>query len=109
MAIQNPCAPVHHATRRMAPVRHPGRHQCHARPSVALHMGQGQRHGETASRQSPDPGLLAKALVGLPAQHPAQLRVVVAQLRVGIQRQMVGKQVDVMRQQQAAGAASSSP
>jgi hypothetical protein len=51
--------------------------------------------------------LLAKALVGLPAQHPAQLRVV-AQFGVRIQRQVVGKQVDVVRQQAAAGAASSS-
>ena len=61
-------------------------------------VGQGLR---TIKRGRPGKAqvLLAKALVGGPAQHPAQLRVV-THFEVRIQRQMVGKQVDVIRQQQ---------
>lgn len=43
--------------------------------------------------------LLAKTCVGHPTQHAAQLDVV-APFGVGIQRQVVGIQVDVVRQQQ---------
>ena len=76
------------------------RHQRGGAPEHALHVG-GQRLGIGERRRGHAAQLLfAKTLVGLPAKHAPQLRVV-AQFGVGIERQVVGEQADVVRQQQA--------
>ncbi len=62
-------------------------------------MGQGGGIGKLHRRHAAQ-FLLTKALVELPAQHLAQLSVI-AQFRVGVQWQVVGVKIDVMRQQQA--------
>jgi hypothetical protein len=54
-----------------------------------------RRRSPAAGRADEAQVLVAEAGVGLQAQAPAQLRVV-AQLGVGVQRQVVGEQVDVV-------------
>jgi hypothetical protein len=96
------CAPpVHQAMRRMATA--PGT-QVTGRPSTASRArGPGLRRLAKAppSLRSPRKprSCSPKRPVGLGAEPLAQLRVV-AQLRVRIERQVVGEQVDVVRQQQ---------
>ena len=65
-------------------------------------LGQGLCRGKGLATDTPAQQpqvLLAKACVADQAKFESQLGVV-AQVRVGIEWQMVGKQVDVMRQQQ---------
>jgi hypothetical protein len=63
-------------------------------------LRQRRRAAGGAGRADETQVLVAEPCVGLQAQAQAQLRVV-AQFGVGVQRQVVGEQVDVSRQQRA--------
>jgi len=76
-----------------------GLHQRHRAPQGLRHMVcQGLAAGKGGACHKAQV-LLAKARIRCQAEHPAELGVV-APLSMGVQRQVVGKQVDVMRQQQ---------
>lgn len=66
-------------------------------PGQHVGVGEGLAVGPAADEAQV---LLAEAAGGLQAQHLAQLRVV-AQSGMGVERQVVGQQIDVMRQEQA--------
>ncbi len=97
IALRPATAPSHTANRPIAATHANDRPSKHRRHMVGQTLGTGP-----SLRPSPHKTqvLFAKAPIGLQAEHAGQLGVV-AQLRMGIERQVVSKQVDAMRQQQA--------
>ncbi|MNT12775.1 hypothetical protein D3C72_1477180 [compost metagenome] len=100
IALSPPSAPAHTADRaRCRAIYRFGLHQRHRAAQRVGHMVRQRLPVRKCSGRHTTQILLAKPCVGHQPQHAAQLGVV-APFGVGIQRQVVGIQVDVVRQQQ---------